>query len=103
LGFIAPFFDSNRCADLLQLDRRAAVNWLGGILLYAWIIRSARGVRVDAFCMMIVLLTLLWIVSLRGDPPPSLKLLAIVNTVFFAVVEAWAYCIDRTSRYLLGH
>jgi hypothetical protein len=43
----------------------------------------------------VVLLTLLWIISLRGDPPPSLKSLAAVNTVFFVVVETWAFWMNR--------
>jgi hypothetical protein len=45
---------------------------------------------------MIVLLTALWLISLGGDPPPSLYSLAIVNTIFFALVEAWAYWINRS-------
>jgi hypothetical protein len=39
---------------------------------------------------MIVVLTFLWLTSLRGDPPPSLPALAAINTAFFAVVLTWA-------------
>jgi hypothetical protein len=44
---------------------------------------------------MIVILTLLWLTSLRGDPPPSLPALAVINTVFFAAVLAWAAWMNR--------
>jgi LexA-binding, inner membrane-associated putative hydrolase len=76
--------------------------WFGAIVLYAQIMRPTSRVRVYAFWIIIVLLTLLWIVSLRGDPPPSLKSLAIVNTVFFVIVAAWAYWIDRVNGRTTG-
>jgi hypothetical protein len=44
---------------------------------------------------MIVVLTALWLLSLGGDPPPSLASLAIINTIFFLLVEAWAYWMNR--------
>jgi hypothetical protein len=43
-----------------------------------------------------VILTFLWLTSLRGDPPPSLLALAVVNTVFFAVVLSWAAWMNKT-------
>ena len=69
--------------------------WLGAIVVYARGSRSRTRVGAFAFWTMIVLLTLLWIVSLRGDPPPSLKSLAIVNSVFFGIVETWAFWMNR--------
>jgi hypothetical protein len=72
--------------------------WLGAILLYVRATRPVRRSGVYAFWTMIVLLTALWLISLRGDPPPSLGSLAIVNTIFFAIVEAWAFWMNRRGR-----
>jgi len=51
---------------------------------------------VYAFWIMIILLTALWLISLGGEPPPSLSSLAIINSVFFVVVLAWAYWMNRS-------
>jgi hypothetical protein len=70
--------------------------WFGAILLYARATRPTSRGGVYAFWIMIVLLTALWIISLRGDPPPSLTSLAIVNSVFFAIVLLWAHWMNRS-------
>ena len=49
---------------------------------------------------MIVLLTALWVTSLGGDPPPSLRFLAIVNTIFFTIVLAWAYWMNLRRLHI---
>jgi membrane-bound metal-dependent hydrolase YbcI (DUF457 family) len=69
--------------------------WLAAIVVYV------RGTRPNGlpgrygFWPMIVILTFLWLASLRGDPPPSLSALAVINTVFFAVVLSWAAWMNR--------
>jgi len=70
--------------------------WFGAVILYAGSTRPKVRAVSYAFWTMIVLLTVLWLISLRGDPPPSLKSLAIVNTVFFTIVGLWAYWMDRS-------
>lgn len=75
--------------------------WFGAIVLYARATRPTGRTGVYAFWTMIVLLTALWLISLNGAPPPSLTSLAMVNTVFFAIVEAWAYWMNR-SRPLVA-
>ena len=65
--------------------------WLGAL---AWYVRATRPrgrIGALAFWVMIVLLTTLWLISLNGDPPPSLYALAVVNSVLFAIVETWAF------------
>ena len=69
--------------------------WFGAIIFYTRSTRARGRAGVYGFWSMIVLLTALWVISLRGDPPPSLAALAIVNTIFFAIVEAWAYWMNR--------
>ena len=69
--------------------------WVVAIALYVRATRPHGRAGVYGFWLMIVILTALWLISLRGDPPPSLSALARVNTVFFAVVLAWAAWMDR--------
>jgi hypothetical protein len=70
--------------------------WFGAILLYVRATKPVKRSGVYAFWTMIMLLTALWVTSLGGDPPPSLRFLAIVNTIFFAVVETWAVWMNRS-------
>ena len=69
--------------------------WLGAIVLYVRATRARTRMAAITFWTMIVLLTVFWLISLNGDPPPSLSALAVVNTVFFGVLLAWAVWIDR--------
>jgi membrane-bound metal-dependent hydrolase YbcI (DUF457 family) len=69
--------------------------WFGAIAVYVRATRPSGRAGRDAFWPMIVVLTALWLVSLRGDPPPSLVVLAATNVVFFAVVLAWAAWMNR--------
>lgn len=74
--------------------------WFACVALYARATRAKTRGGVYGFWIMIVLLTALWMLSLRGDPPPSLASLAIVNTLFFAVVLAWAHWMNRSRAPL---
>jgi membrane-bound metal-dependent hydrolase YbcI (DUF457 family) len=76
--------------------------WFGAVILYARATRPNNRAGVYAFWTMIVLLTALWVISLGGAPPPSLSSLAIVNTIFFAVVLSWAYWMNRSRDVLEG-
>jgi membrane-bound metal-dependent hydrolase YbcI (DUF457 family) len=69
--------------------------WFTAIVLYVRATRAKGRAGRHGFWPMIVVLTALWLVSLRGDPPPSLGALARVNTVFFAIVLAWAAWMNR--------
>jgi hypothetical protein len=75
--------------------------WLTAIILYVRATRPKGRAGVYGFWGMMIVLTALWLISLRGDPPPSLSALAIVNTVFLAVVLAWASWMNR-SRSAYG-
>ena len=69
--------------------------WLAAIVVYL------RGTRPNGpagrygFSAMIIILTALWLISLRGGAPQSLPALAVVDTVFFAVVLSWAAWMNR--------
>jgi len=68
--------------------------WLVGILLYARATRASGRTGVYAFWVMIALLTALWIPSVGGPPPPSLRAMAFANIPFSLVLFAWAFWID---------
>jgi hypothetical protein len=69
--------------------------WLVSIVLYARITYGKTRAGVFGFWIMIAVLTVLWIVSLGGAPPPSLLAVAIVNSVLGLAVLAWAYWVNR--------
>ena len=69
--------------------------WVGAVAIYARRTKFRTRAVAAAFWIMIALLTFLWVISLGGAPSPSLKSLAAVNTVFFLVLAAWAFWIER--------
>jgi hypothetical protein len=80
-------------ADILWMVEGAL--WLSAVVLYVRARRPNGWAGRYGFWLMIVMLTFLWLASLRGDPPPSLSALAVINTVFFIVVLTWAAWMDR--------
>jgi hypothetical protein len=68
--------------------------WLAGVILYIRSTRPTRRVGTYGFWIMVSLITALWLLSLRGDPPPNLDAVIITNMVMFAITLAWAYWID---------
>jgi hypothetical protein len=43
----------------------------------------------------IVLFTALWLLSFNGAPPPSVRVLVVVDLFLFPLVIGWMYWIDR--------
>jgi membrane-bound metal-dependent hydrolase YbcI (DUF457 family) len=76
--------------------------WLAAIVLYVRATRPIGRAGRYGFWPMIVILTFLWLTSLRGDPPPSLSALAVINTVFFVVVLTWAAWMNRARTLALS-
>jgi membrane-bound metal-dependent hydrolase YbcI (DUF457 family) len=69
--------------------------WLLGVILYARATRPKKRAGVYAFWGVIALLTLLWMGSLSGAPPPNPHAAPIVSLIFFSLVVAWAYWMNR--------
>lgn len=75
--------------------------WLSGIVIYLRATRSKRRLGTYVFWIGAALLTWIWLVSLRGLPPPGTIVQAGVSSlVFMFVTIAWAYWVDhlRGSR-----
>ena len=75
--------------------------WCGALIVYARTTRARGRAGVYGFWSVVAVLTLLWVSSLGGDPPPSLQVLAIANTVLLAVLGVWAMWIDRNRPALV--
>jgi len=69
--------------------------WVAAIILYARATRPKGRTGVYAFWIVIALLTLAWRNNLVGPPPPSPHAMAIGSLIFFSLVVAWAYWMNR--------
>jgi hypothetical protein len=69
--------------------------WLISVAVYARATTAKTRTGIFAFWIMIAVLTAIWIVSLRGTPPPDVPAVAVVNSVLFSIVMLWALWIDR--------
>ena len=70
--------------------------WGAALVVYARTTRARRRAGVYGFWIVVAVLSVLWVSSLSGDPPPSLRALAIVNTIFLTVLLMWAEWIERS-------
>jgi hypothetical protein len=77
--------------------------WVAAIVLYVRATQPNGRAGRYGFWPMMVILTAVWLVSLRGDPPTSLTALARTNTVFLAVVLAWAAWMNHARTVVAPH
>jgi hypothetical protein len=68
--------------------------WFGGIIVYALCTRAKKRAGAYLFWGVGVLLSVLWLVTLRGAPPPNLELAGISSLIFFSLILLWAYGVD---------
>lgn len=73
--------------------------WLAGIFLYVRATRFRGRLPTYAFWIVIALITWVWLISLRGAPPPGgdIKKIGSSSLVFMTLVVAWAYWTDWRS------
>lgn len=69
--------------------------WLVALLLYARATRPKNRAGVYALWAGGALLTLAWYNNVAGTPPPNPRTAPIVSLVFFSLLVAWAYWINR--------
>jgi hypothetical protein len=70
--------------------------WLAGIIVYERTTRSRGLGGIVLFYLVAVLLTLLWIASLGGEPPPvPPEQMGKIDVVAILVLVGWAYWVDR--------
>jgi membrane-bound metal-dependent hydrolase YbcI (DUF457 family) len=69
--------------------------WLLAIILYARATRPKNRWGVYAFWSVVALLTLVWYNNITGPPPPSARVAGISSLIYFSLVVAWAYWMNR--------
>lgn len=70
--------------------------WLGGIVIYLGATRSRKRLGAYLFWIGTAVLTWIWLVSLRGLPPPGTIVQAgISSLIFMTVTVVWAYWVDH--------
>ncbi|HVG31864.1 MAG TPA: metal-dependent hydrolase [Pyrinomonadaceae bacterium] len=69
--------------------------WLLGIIVYVRATRPKNRWGVYAFWIVVALLTLAWYNNITGPPPPSVRVAGISSLIYFSLVVAWAYWMNR--------
>jgi len=69
--------------------------WLLAIVLYVGATRARSRAGTYGFWIAAALLTERWYANIAGPPPPNLHAAAIGGFIFFSLVIAWAYWMNR--------
>ena len=69
--------------------------WLLAIIVYARATHPKNRWGVYAFWSVVALLTLVWYNNITGPPPPSARVAGISSLIYFSLVVAWAYWMNR--------
>lgn len=69
--------------------------WLIAVVLYARATHPQGRAGVCAFWSVVLLLTLAWYNNIAGPAPPNARAASIASLIFFAVIVAWAYWMNR--------
>jgi hypothetical protein len=77
--------------------------WLLAIILYLRSTRTRRGAGPYVFWGMVALLTLAWYNNITGPPPPSPLAAGIASLIFFSLVVAWAYWMEKIRAARVGN
>ena len=69
--------------------------WLLAIVVYARATCPKGRMGGYAFWIVVAALTLAWHRNIAGPPPPSPRAMAVSSLIFFSLVVAWAYWMNR--------
>jgi hypothetical protein len=69
--------------------------WLLAVILYARGTSAKNRLGVFGYWIVIVLLTFAWYNNITGQPPPSARAAGISSLIFFSLIVAWAYWMNR--------
>jgi uncharacterized membrane protein len=76
--------------------------WVLAVAFYARATRARGWTVTIGFWAVVPLLTLIWYNNIAGPPPRDPSTAPIASLVFFSLVVAWAYWMDRTRTRTLG-
>ena len=69
--------------------------WLLAIILYLRGTHAKGRAGIYAFWIVIAFLTLAWYRNIAGPPPPNPRTMAVSSLIFFSLIVAWAYWMNR--------
>lgn len=69
--------------------------WVFAIVLYVRATRATKRAGTYAFWIAAALLTFVWYKNIAGPPPPNPRTAPISSLIFFSLVVAWAYWMNR--------
>ena len=69
--------------------------WLFAVILYARARHARKRIGIYAFWVVVVLLTMAWYNNITGPPPPGPVTAGISSLIFFSLIVAWAYWMNR--------
>lgn len=73
--------------------------WLFAVILYSRATHSKNRTGFYAYWSVVALLTLVWYNNLAGPPPRDSRLVPITSFLFFSLVVAWAYWMNRVRLW----
>ena len=76
--------------------------WVAGIIIYLRTTRPKGLIGNLALWAAIVLFTALWLLSFNGAPPPSVRVLVVVDLFLFPLVIGWMYWVDHLREVRLS-
>ena len=69
--------------------------WLAAIIVYVRATRPTNRAGIYVFWLVVALLTLAWYNNIAGPPPPNPSAAGISSLIFFSLIVAWAYWMNR--------
>ena len=69
--------------------------WLLSIIIYLRTTRSRNKLALFIFWPVVLLITLLWLNNIAGPPPPNTRIAPLSSLIYFSLVVAWGYWINR--------
>jgi hypothetical protein len=69
--------------------------WVLALVLYLRATRAKTRLAFFVFWPIVFLLTLLWYNNIAGPPPPDARVAPLFSLVYFSLVVAWSYWINR--------
>jgi hypothetical protein len=75
--------------------------WLLAVIVYSRATRAKNRTGFYAYWSVVAVLTLVWYNNLSGPPPPDPHTAPITSFLFFSLVVAWAYWMNRVRPCLV--
>ena len=69
--------------------------WIAALIVYARMPARRRWLSWTALAVGAIVLTLAWIANITGPPPPNPRVAPVSSLIFFSLVVAWGYWLNR--------